>query len=358
MRHTMKKSLCWLLTLLLVWVCAPAVVAATHQVSSVTLSVGDNAVTAVDGVDTTLYVFQPENAGAFTVSVSNSAAVLTYWHGSKFFVSGLAAEAVDGVLTITCSSVGQPFLIGLSGVKSAVITITEQEGYVPPSAVVYEAYENKHTIVSDFAMPDETLTRVNIMKPQTLVADADGIYHLGSVTGPILYVNMCAAVYADLYACYYPTGGTGALYMRGTYLDESGNKCGYEVLEAMRPYADALDADGYYYLTVDLAVYIQTYGQNQGWFNKSSSPFSLIKQGRFIEESAWLVNAYYVEPPAVVAQNGDANGDGKVNNRDLGLLQQHLNDWEVQIDLTVCDLDGNGKVNNRDLGLLQQLLNQ
>ena len=80
--------------------------------------------------------------------------------------------------------------------------------------------------------------------------------------------------------------------------------------------------------------------------------------GRFIEESAWLVNAYYVEPPVEVATSGDANGDGKVNNRDLGLLQQHLNDWGVQIDLTVCDLDGNGKVNNRDLGLLQQWLNQ
>jgi hypothetical protein len=145
--------------------------------------------------------------------------------------------------------------------------------------------------------------------------------------------------------------------MRGVYVDEMGKKRGYEFLEAMRPYAEALDSDGYYYLTVDLATYIQTYGQNQGWLSKEASPFSLIKTGRFIEQSAWLVNAYYVEPIVAIV-SGDANGDGKVNNRDLALLQQYLNDIDVTIELNACDMTGDGKLNNRDLGVLQQLLNQ
>ena len=54
---------------------------------------------------------------------------------------------------------------------------------------------------------------------------------------------------------------------------------------------------------------------------------------------------------------GDTNGDGKINNRDLGLLQQYLNDWNVTIDLAACDVNNDGKLNNRDLGLLQQYLN-
>ena len=62
-----------------------------------------------------------------------------------------------------------------------------------------------------------------------------------------------------------------------------------------------------------------------------------------------------VEEPVVEA--GDANGDGKVNNRDLGLLQQYLNDFDVEPNLEACDVNGDGKVNNRDLGMLQQLLN-
>ena len=62
-----------------------------------------------------------------------------------------------------------------------------------------------------------------------------------------------------------------------------------------------------------------------------------------------------------IALRGDADGNGKVNNRDLGLLQLYLNDDDLSdkpFDLAAVDLDGNGKINNRDLGLLQKLLNQ
>ena len=54
---------------------------------------------------------------------------------------------------------------------------------------------------------------------------------------------------------------------------------------------------------------------------------------------------------------GDINYDGKVNIRDLGLLQQYLNNWDVDVDPFFCDLNADGKVNIRDLGLLQQFLN-
>jgi len=54
---------------------------------------------------------------------------------------------------------------------------------------------------------------------------------------------------------------------------------------------------------------------------------------------------------------GDLNGDGKVNIRDLGLLQQYLNGWEVTILADVADLNADGKINIRDLGLFQQYLN-
>lgn len=58
----------------------------------------------------------------------------------------------------------------------------------------------------------------------------------------------------------------------------------------------------------------------------------------------------------VAALIGDTNGDGKINNRDLGLLQQYLADMDVDICLEVCDTNADGKINNRDLGLLQQYL--
>ena len=55
---------------------------------------------------------------------------------------------------------------------------------------------------------------------------------------------------------------------------------------------------------------------------------------------------------------GDLNDDGVVNNRDLALLQQYINDWEVTINEAAADTNGNGEVNNRDLALLQQYVNK
>ena len=61
------------------------------------------------------------------------------------------------------------------------------------------------------------------------------------------------------------------------------------------------------------------------------------------------------EQPTILL--GDLDGNGKLNNRDLGLMQKHLNDWEVDIVEEALDVNGDGKLNNRDLGALQKLLN-
>ena len=72
------------------------------------------------------------------------------------------------------------------------------------------------------------------------------------------------------------------------------------------------------------------------------------------------VNLYARFESAPASIPGDVDGNGKVNNRDLGLLQLYLNDGDLTDRTFVwdaADLDGNGKLNNRDLGLLQKLLN-
>ena len=54
---------------------------------------------------------------------------------------------------------------------------------------------------------------------------------------------------------------------------------------------------------------------------------------------------------------GDVNGDGKVNMKDLVLLQRYLNNWPVEIDLDTADLTGDEKVNMKDYVALQRVLN-
>ena len=53
---------------------------------------------------------------------------------------------------------------------------------------------------------------------------------------------------------------------------------------------------------------------------------------------------------------GDANHDAVVTKEDFDLIQQYINGWDVDIDLTASDFNGDGKINNRDLGQLLRYL--
>ena len=76
-------------------------------------------------------------------------------------------------------------------------------------------------------------------------------------------------------------------------------------------------------------------------------------------QTLWLDDIAVTKVPGQEPEvlSGDVNGDGKINNRDLGLLQKYLNGSDVTVDELAADLNGDGKLNNRDLGLLQKLLN-
>ena len=262
-----------------------------YEISDTPLYDGENAVTTLNA-DTTLYVFEPLETGMYEIAVDKDA-VLSHWSGSVFYVTGLAKETTEGKLEIGCSALGQSLLIGLSGVSSANITITRTGDYEAPVSVEYVEYVNKHTPVSGFKLPAGEMTAVDVTVAQTVVLGADGYYHYGAANGPVLYVDMTGVTYADLYECYYPSAAEPADRLRGTYIDADGKTCGYDFITAMKAYADALDSNGYYYLTEDLANYLKMYGKDQGWFNAEYSPFEIIQAGNFDADSAWLLTSCY-----------------------------------------------------------------
>ena len=54
---------------------------------------------------------------------------------------------------------------------------------------------------------------------------------------------------------------------------------------------------------------------------------------------------------------GDANGDNEINMKDVVLLRQYLNEWDVEIDERALDVNRDGKINMKDIVLLQQYIN-
>ncbi len=58
-----------------------------------------------------------------------------------------------------------------------------------------------------------------------------------------------------------------------------------------------------------------------------------------------------------VSVAGDMNGDGLLNNKDLGVLQQYLNGWQVELNIVAADINADGELNNKDYALLQRYLN-
>lgn len=54
---------------------------------------------------------------------------------------------------------------------------------------------------------------------------------------------------------------------------------------------------------------------------------------------------------------GDINTDGDINNKDLGVLMQYLNGWQVEIKFDAADVNMDVTINNKDYGLLMQYVN-
>ena len=83
----------------------------------------------------------------------------------------------------------------------------------------------------------------------------------------------------------------------------------------------------------------------------------LICAGDVITVAATNANGVQITVAYTIVVMGDADGDGRVNNRDLGWLQKYINEWDVTGNVYAADMDSNGRVNNHDLGLVQRYLN-
>lgn len=256
------------------------------------LKLGANNVTALDTALNTLYEFEPTATGVYTFTAPE---------GVKIGNWGVPSNPIDhsgdsktNVVEWTCTAVGQPVLIGITAdttitvVKKAEADIVEQIDYV--------IYENVHTPSENqlINLDEKEPTPVDITKPQTVVKDSDGFYHLNTVDGPIVFVNLSNEGFDFIQGFF---GGYGAHTMRGKHTVD-GVDYYYDFLEAMREYATIIynaDNDNCLYpMTEDLAIFLKAYGGYQGWFDPDRTSYEAI-QGEHNADSAWLVACCYLE---------------------------------------------------------------
>ena len=191
-------------------------------------------------------------------------------------------------------------------------------------------------------------TNTNVGGPNKLYKRASGTtyYYTGT------YVP-CAHEYVESEVVYEPTcGSDGELLYICT-------DCGYSYTEAI-PATGEHDFESYVIYEPTCGAYgemgYECIECGDGYSEPIPATGEHVYEDDYDEECDECGDLRDV-PEKPLYQQGDLNGDGAVNNRDLALIQRYLNNWEVIVVEEMLDVNGDGDVNNRDLGALQRILN-
>ena len=258
--------------------------------------------------DDNYFFFEPTGEGVFKFTTSDPSAKISYWGSNPHFIWDQTdnTDYANNAFTLTVreENLGASYIIGVTGAKDAIIEITLIGGpsFDPDYDAVWEEYEPK-VAATTFKMPSGTkLTQVDLTASTDtykLVLDDKGIYHVGSKTGPVVYIKLGqGAPYVSMYDLLGMSGFGGTRFGK-KFFDANGNFLRKESYNAaMLAFTGAVDANtGMYPLTEDLAYMIQMGGEEKGWWNPNDGNF-LFKDGdgnidtTINLEIAWLFACY------------------------------------------------------------------
>ncbi len=249
---------------------------AEYEVSSATLALGDNTLSLLETAVTTIYVFKPAESGYYTFTAPEGA-ILGYWGAGSWFLSN--PGSTTNTYEWLCTSAGQSAYIGVSNVSGSYnlnVTKTGDYTYVETPIV---AYENKATL-APFSIPEGSTMGgyidVNAEEKHTVILGDDGYYHLNSIDGPVILVDMD---YQDIVLSAALQSDRPVMYAYTT--DEEGNAIKYDIGNAILAYEEVMDANGYYPLTEDLILFYDTYAVGAG-------VYTFYVKGNYNEDNIWL----------------------------------------------------------------------
>ena len=254
----------------------PEVEKEEYQVSDTALVLGDNTLNLLDTAVTTIYVFEPTETAVYTFTAPEGA-ILGYWGAGSWFLSN--PNSTTNTYEWTCTGVGQTAYIGVSGVDGEFTLNVAKTGDYEVVVTPIVPYENKATLET-FTLPEGATLGdyVDVFgQTHTAVLGEDGYYHLDSVDGPILLIDMD---YMDIILSAALQSDRPVMY---AYMyDEDGNvTLKYDIGNAVKAYEAVMDENGYYPVTEDILLFYQVYAVQAGTFTFHVS-------GEYNEDCVWM----------------------------------------------------------------------
>lgn len=246
----------------------------------------------------TYFLFTPSRAGKYQFTASST---ISYWGSNTNFIMDLTSTTDISNnkfhLNIKEDNLGASYILAVkapAGVTSGTVTITRLGNPdLDISDLPWDVYEGTHT-PQNYQFPGGELTYVNVSGSTAdyeIVLGSDGFYHLGSATGPVVYLNL----------------GTNAPYIslakiletspiRKIFNDGNGSVRKVDYTQCVTNYADCVDCStGVYPLTEDLKTVLQEYGQSEGWWSQSGNGYYLFDDVTGLNtEIAWMFACCYV----------------------------------------------------------------
>ncbi len=253
----------------------------------------------------TIFEFCPEEEGKYIIATDSLVGIASY-NGMWVTVEPSADTVTEASVAWECTGVGQTIWVAVKGgAATANITVTKED-IDPEPEIEYVEYENVVT-PAPFTFDGDAAALVNVAYNDDFVDTAvlgdDGFYHLNSVDGPVLYVNL-ADPKMDLSAAMSYGQLKSSVEENGVVVKIISYYYAYE--------AYTLNADNNLYpLTVDLMEILQKVGEYQGWYEGDSAWVATT-------EDAWMFACYYA--PAAVEPEPEAKEFTLVFNGEDGAI--------------------------------------
>ena len=253
----------------------------------------------------TLYEFAPTETGKYTITANDSLVGIASYNGMWVTIDPSEETVAGNSVEWDCTGVGQAIWVAVKGGAATANITVEAEAPVVPIGPEYVTYVNV-ALPESFTLTEDAAALVNVAYNDDVVDTAvlgeDGFYHLNTVDGPVLYVNL-ADTKMNL------TDAMGFGQLKGSTKEDGVIKVITDYNEAYQAYVDVAD-QGYAPLTEDLMVILKEVGKNQGWYEGEGAWIATT-------EDAWMFACYYAEvaePEYTFTLNFVADADAAITN--------------------------------------------